>query len=181
MKVSGWKNTTVFGLQKRNWNVSVSIVPDCSRDSLMPILYKEKFWNDPRSTLMVGQVMMGLYSMDTNIIEYFIHTMHHTGIHFVKFARWKSHVNGIEAFWSFAKRRMIKLNGIRADKFHLHLKECEFRYNYRNKKEEALRLLLTKISETLNYSNVCLSRVKSFHEIHFLPILEFSILVENFF
>ena len=53
----------------------------------MPILYKEKFWNDPRSTLMVGQVMMGLYSMDTNIIEYFIHTMHHTGIHFVKFAR----------------------------------------------------------------------------------------------
>ena len=49
-----------------------------------------------------------------------------------EFARGKSHVNGIEAFWSFAKRRMTKLNGIRADKFHLHLKGCEFRYNYKN-------------------------------------------------
>ena len=30
--------TPVFGLLKRNWNVYVSIVPDCSRDSLMPII-----------------------------------------------------------------------------------------------------------------------------------------------
>jgi transposase-like protein len=59
-----------------------------------------------------------------------------------EFVRGKSHVNWIEAFWSFAKRRMSKFNGIQADKFHLHLKECEFRYNYRHKKEEAVKLLL---------------------------------------
>ena len=49
-----------------------------------------------------------------------------------EFARGKNHVNGIESFWSFCKRRMAKFNGIDSDKFHLHLKECEFRYNYRN-------------------------------------------------
>jgi transposase-like protein len=27
---------------------------------------------------------------------------------------------------------MAKFNGIDPDKFHLHLKECEFRYNYKN-------------------------------------------------
>ncbi len=51
-----------------------------------------------------------------------------------EFARGKSHVNGIEAFWSFSKRRLSKFNGIAAHKFHVHLKECEFRFNFRGKK-----------------------------------------------
>lgn len=49
-----------------------------------------------------------------------------------EFARGKNHVNGIEFFWSFAKRRLAKFNGIQAHKFHSYLKECEFRFNYRN-------------------------------------------------
>jgi transposase-like protein len=59
-----------------------------------------------------------------------------------EFARGKSHVNGIEAFWSFAKRRLAKFNGLRGDVFLLHLKECEFRYNNRGKN---LLRLLTKL------------------------------------
>jgi hypothetical protein len=42
-----------------------------------------------------------------------------------EFARGKCHVNGIESFWSFAKRRMNKFNGMKNDKFIFHLKECE--------------------------------------------------------
>ena len=45
----------------------------------------------------------------------------------------KSHINGIETFWSFAKRRFAQFNGIKDDKFILHLAECQFRYNNRNK------------------------------------------------
>ena len=37
------------------------------------------------------------------------------------------HVNGIEAFWSFCKRRLSKFNGVKVN-FDLHLKECEWRY-----------------------------------------------------
>ncbi len=48
-----------------------------------------------------------------------------------EFARGKSHVNGIESFWSFAKRRLAKFNGIATHKFNLYLKECEFRFNCR--------------------------------------------------
>ena len=48
-----------------------------------------------------------------------------------EFARGKNHVNGIESFWSYTKRRMIKFNGIRKEKFLLHLKESEFRWNGR--------------------------------------------------
>ena len=59
-----------------------------------------------------------------------------------EFSRGKSHINGIEAFWSFAKRRMAKFNGIQSDVFVLHLKESEFRYNNRHKD-------LTKIISSL--------------------------------
>lgn len=49
-----------------------------------------------------------------------------------EFARGKNHVNGIESFWSFTKRRLAKFNGLTDDKFFLHLKECEFRFNHRD-------------------------------------------------
>jgi transposase len=60
-----------------------------------------------------------------------------------EFATDESHINGIESFWSFAKRRLQKFNGVPAETFHLHLKECEWRFNHRrdNLYRELLRLL----------------------------------------
>ena len=49
-----------------------------------------------------------------------------------EFSRGKSHVNGEISFWSFAKRRLSKFNGLTDEKFILHLKESEVRFNYRN-------------------------------------------------
>ena len=43
----------------------------------------------------------------------------------------KVHINGIEYFWSYAKRRLQKFNGVPNKTFYLHLKECEFRFNHR--------------------------------------------------
>ena len=53
-----------------------------------------------------------------------------------EFVREKSHVNGIESFWSFAKRRLAKFNGLTDEKFILHLKKCECRFNFRNENFE---------------------------------------------
>lgn len=68
-----------------------------------------------------------------------------------QFARGKSHVNGIEAFWSYCKRRLTKFNGFSNDNFILHLKECEFRFNNKNQKLSALiwKLFFTKIKKIL--------------------------------
>ena len=128
--------TPVFGLLKREGKVYVSIVPDCSKASLMPIIQgKVLEWSIVNSD--------GWASYDGLILNGYKHyRVFHSHN---EFARGKSHVNGIEAFWSFAKRRMTKLNWIRSNKFHLHLKECEFRYNYGNEKEESLRILLKRM------------------------------------
>ena len=62
-----------------------------------------------------------------------------------EFARGKNHVNGIESFWSYCKRRLAKFNGLTNEKFILHLKESEFRFNHR--KQGMYKVLLEKIRE----------------------------------
>ena len=58
-----------------------------------------------------------------------------------EFARGARHVNGIESFRSYAKHRLAQFHGIRRDKFELHLKETEFRFNHR--KLDLYKTLLT--------------------------------------
>ena len=50
-----------------------------------------------------------------------------------EFANGNRHINGIESFWSYAKRRLIKFNGVPKQTFFFHLKETEFRFNNRHK------------------------------------------------
>jgi len=49
-----------------------------------------------------------------------------------EFTKNSNHINGIESFWSYAKRRLTKFNGIAKHTFYLHLKECEYRFNLRD-------------------------------------------------
>ncbi|MDF3119078.1 IS1595 family transposase, partial [Haemophilus influenzae] len=44
--------------------------------------------------------------------------------------------NGIENFWSQAKRILRKYNGIDRKNFPLFLKECKFRFNFGAPKEQ---------------------------------------------
>lgn len=54
------------------------------------------------------------------------------------------HINGIESFWSFTKRRLAKFNGVKST-FILHLKECEWRWRKEcNEMEKELWKLLKK-------------------------------------
>jgi len=111
--------TPVFGLLKRDGKVLVSVVPNCSRKELLPIIQ--------------GKILEGstIHTDDGLVLNGYDHyRVFHSDN---EFSRGKSHINGIEAFWSFAKRRMAKFNGIQSDAFVLHLKESEFRYNNRHK------------------------------------------------
>lgn len=115
--------TPVFGLLKRDGKVFVNIIPNCSREELMPII---------QGKILEGSTIHtdGWKAYDGLVLNGYDHyrVFHSEN----EFARGKSHVNGIEAFWSFAKRRLAKFNGINSDNFILHLKECEFRYNNRD-------------------------------------------------
>lgn len=114
----------VFGLLKRGGKVFVTVVASCSRAALMPII---------EGKVLEGSTIYsdGWKAYDGLILNGYDHyRVFHSKNEFV---RGKSHINGIEAFWSFAKRRLAQFNGIKDDKFILHLAECQFRYNNRNK------------------------------------------------
>ncbi|MGF6149042.1 Transposase and inactivated derivatives [Kingella potus] len=49
--------------------------------------------------------------------------------HSTHVAKKHNHINGIENFWSQAKRHLRKFNGIPKEHFELYLKECEWRFN----------------------------------------------------
>ena len=51
-----------------------------------------------------------------------------------------NHINGIENFWNQAKRHLRKFNGIPKEHFYLFLKECEWRFNYSDPKEQLIIL-----------------------------------------
>ena len=54
----------------------------------------------------------------------------------------------IESFWAYAKLRLSKFKGIKKQNFILRLKECEFRFNNRDKKgAELYKILLKMIRE----------------------------------
>ena len=116
--------TIVFGVFKRQGKVYTEIVPDARKKTLQAIIrgkvalesvIHSDGWRGYNGLVDVGY--------DTH------YRVHHGQDEFV---RGTSHINGIESFWSFAKRRLAQFNGIPTRSFYLHLKETEFRFNHRN-------------------------------------------------
>lgn len=121
----------VIGLLKRGRSVYTRVITHCSKRQLWPII---------QGKVLEGSIVHtdGWRSYDGLIVNGYKHyRVYHSKDEFV---RGKSHINGIESFWSYAKRRMAKLNGIRKPLFVLHLKESEFRWNHRG--ENLNRVLL---------------------------------------
>jgi transposase len=129
------RKTIVFGLLKRDSKVYTEIVADCKKTTLQAIIrgrvsadavIHSDGWRGYDGLVDVGYAKHYRVSHGNN-----------------EFANEQSHINGIESFWSFAKRRLQKFNGVPAATFYLHLKECEWRFNHRhdNLYLELLRLL----------------------------------------
>jgi transposase len=59
------------------------------------------------------------------------------------FAFGPAHINGIEGFWSYAKRLHRLCHGVDRDNFPVYLAEYEFRYNHRD--EHLLSILFNRL------------------------------------
>ncbi len=130
--------TIVFGIYKRNGCVYTEIVPNCSRRTLYAIV-KGKV--NPASTIHTD----GFRSYDSIVdLGYQKHYRINHGKD--EFAIGTNHINGIEGFWGLAKVRLVKFRGMQKSTFYLHLKECEFRFNYRH---QNLYSVLLKIINNL--------------------------------
>ena len=127
--------TIVFGVLKRDGKVYTEIVPDCRKATLQAII---------RGRVALDAVINsdGWRGYDGLVdVGYSKHFRVNHGSN--EFARGTQHINGIESFWSYAKHRLRQFHGIAPEKFYLHLKECEYRFNQRQRNlyAELLKLL----------------------------------------
>ncbi len=126
--------TIVFGIFKRNGKVFTEIIPDCRRATLQAVI---------RGRIDLESIIHSDGWRGYNGLVDLGYKKHFRVNHGQnEFVHGKSHINGIESFWGYSKTRLSKFRGFSKMTFHLHLKECEFRFNHRG---QNLYLLILKI------------------------------------
>ncbi len=115
--------TIVFGILERQGKVYTEIVPDASKKQLQAAIRGKV----ALQSMILSDGWRGYNGLVD--VGYAKHLRVHHGEN--EFASGNCHINGIESFWSYAKRRLAKFNGVPKKTFYFHLKECEFRFNHR--------------------------------------------------
>jgi transposase-like protein len=127
----------VFGILERGGRVHCQIVKNCSKATLSAII-------EGRVELSAEITTDGFRSYD-GLVEAGFRRHHRINKYWNRdraiFSENGVHINGIESFWSYAKRRHAKFNGLRKTSFPTFLKETEFRFNAR--KKDLYKILLT--------------------------------------
>ena len=128
----------VFGIKKRDdGRVYTQIIKNASKQELLPIIRRLVVRNN--TTVYTDKWK----SYDGLVLDGYKHKRIN---HSKQYSNRKgTHVNGIENFWSFAKRRLAKFNGVSRKTFLLHLKECEFRYNHKHDMLKILKRIINSL------------------------------------
>lgn len=130
------RKVPVFGILERGGRVHCQIVGNCSKTTLQAII-------EGRVELSAEITTDGFKSYD-GLVEAGFSKHHRINKYYgrdkVRFSENGVHINGIESFWSYAKRRHAKFNGLRRTSFPIFLKETEFRFNTRD--QDLYKILL---------------------------------------
>lgn len=119
------RKTPVFGVLERGGKVHCQIVRNCSKATLQAINHGRVGYS-----ATINSDGFGGYS---GLVEAGFARHHRVAHGASQFADGQAHINGIESFWSYAKRRHQKFNGLPRSSFPVFLKETEFRFNMRNR------------------------------------------------
>ena len=136
----GTSKTPVFGILCRGGKVWAQVVPDVEAKTLMPLI--------SRRVEVGSTVCSDTWPSYTGVAaKGYVHRLvkHHKG----EYSDGKgSHINGLEGFWGFLKRRLTAKGGIRKERLPLYLAEYVWRYNHRNDTIEIQKKLILKQLES---------------------------------
>ena len=113
----------VFGIIERGGRVFTEIVPDVKKKTLQALIRGKVA---PEAVIVsdgfrsYDRLVDVGYNKHLRLNKYYDRDR-------PRFAENGVHINGIESFWSFTKRRLARFNGT-TKLFELHLKECEWRW-----------------------------------------------------
>lgn len=129
------RKTPVFGILCRAGQVWAQVVPNVAPKTLVPLI---------RRRVARGAVVCSdTWSSYTGIAaKGYVHRLvHHSQGAFSD--RRGTHINGLEGFWGYLKRRLAAKGGIRRHRLPLYLAEYVWRYNHRRLSvEQQVRALI---------------------------------------
>lgn len=126
----------VLGLLKRQGKVFTQIIKSAEKTQVMPII---------RKVVASGSDIYsdGWRSYDALAVYDYNHKkVKHTEDEFAR--EYGTHINGVESYWSWVKRRLNKFNGIPKEQFAKHMIESEWRFNHRATLSVDLKRLLRR-------------------------------------
>lgn len=124
----------VLGLLKRAGAVYTEIISSAARKEVMPIIRKVvASGSDMYSDGWRSYAALVVYGYNHKKVKHDEN----------EFAREDgTHINGVESYWSWVKRRLHKFNGILRNQFAAHMLESEWRFNHRASLADDLKKLL---------------------------------------
>jgi transposase len=117
----------VFGILCRNGTVWAEVVENVEADTLQPLISQK---------VSTGSIICSdTWKAYTGIAARgYVHRLVNHGEH--QYTDGKgNHINGLEGFWGYLKRKLASKGGIRREKLPLYLGEYVWRYNHRNENE----------------------------------------------
>jgi transposase-like protein len=123
----GTKKQPVFGILCRNGTVWAEVVDDVGAETLQPLISRK---------VSAGSVVCSdTWKAYTGIASRgYVHRLVNHGEKQYS-DRKGNHINGLEGFWGYLKRKLVSKGGIRRERLHLYLGEYVWRYNHRNEND----------------------------------------------
>jgi len=120
----GTQKTPVFGILCRGGKVWAEVVPDTKAKTLLPIVSQRV----RRGSIVCSDTWRSYTGIAA---KGYVHRIVEHGKH--EYSNGKgNHINGLEGFWGYLKRRLAAKGGIRRERLPLYLAEYVWRYNHRS-------------------------------------------------
>jgi transposase len=134
----GTSKTPVFGILCRGGKVWAQVVPDTEAKTLQPLILKRV----RRGSTICSDTWKSYTGIAT---KGYVHRIvkHAQG----QYSNGKgTHINGLEGFWGYLKRKLAAKGGIRRERLPLYLAEYVWRYNHRDlTTAEKTKLIITRL------------------------------------
>jgi transposase len=136
----GTSKQPVFGIYARRGVVWAEIVDNAEAGTLQPLITKQV----KRGSTICSDTWKGYTGIATKGY------VHRLVDHTKEFANGKAHINGLEGFWGYLKRRLAAKGGIRRERLPLYLAEYVWKFNHRHLSQklkiQRLLMLLKEVS-----------------------------------
>lgn len=136
----GTTKQPIFGILCRSGKVFAELVDNTKASDLIPIITKK--------VKLGSKICSDTYHSYTGLASkgYVHRTVNHSKHEYV---RGKTHINGLEGFWGYLKRKLAAKGGVQRQYLHLFLGEYVWRYNNRKLSH---KIQIIKILELLKSS-----------------------------